>query len=111
MKLEFAVGITYHSWDGSPENIGNLRFPDYDTAEEFAKQFRDGETGATVFAVVDNKYVFYCQRYAIEENNIAYFIHYQSYEWGQVQTTIWRKHLENNPEKFYKYASYIIPAP
>ncbi len=106
MKYEFAVAYAYHMSGGKVEDIDSRRFADYDSAEEYAHSFDDCHP--TIYIIIDDKYVFYCHR-SMVSNSISWVYSIEAKTpWGQVETRIWWKALEENPSAFYHLAEGII---
>jgi hypothetical protein len=60
----------------------------------------------TIYAIVDNKYAFYCECSAVV--NEPYKIYsLENIEGGQIETRIWWKEFLKNPEKFLHLAQKI----
>lgn len=105
MKYEFGVASLTHFSGAGPEHLGKERFADYDSAKAWADNFND--CYPTVYVIVDG-YAFHCERSAVE--NLPYSIkHYQSTEWGMIETLVWWDKLIQNPEKFYHLSAGKVP--
>lgn len=102
MKYQFAVAVHYHHMGANPDHIRKERFDDYDSADAFAQNYRD-ECEPTIYVIIDEKYVFYCERTAVD-NKVAYVYSLQSTGWGQIKTSIWWEDFLENPEIFYYLA-------
>ena len=102
MKYQFAVAVEYHCIGADPDHIRKERFDDYDSANAFAENYRD-ECEPTIYIIIDEKYVFYCKRSAVD-NAVSYVYSLQSTGWGQIKTSIWCEDFLENPEIFYYLA-------
>jgi hypothetical protein len=102
MKYEFAVAHAYHMSGGRVEDIDEERFSSYQEAQEYARTFLEYCEPA-IYIIVDNEYVFYCHYMEVFED-IPWVYSIQSMPWGQVETRIWWKKLEENPKGFYHLA-------
>ena len=107
MKYEFAVASLYHMSGAGPEHIGSLRFATYAEAQAFADDL--DECIPTIYIIIDDKYAFYCEPYAVgtyldEDSVIPWVYSIKSHPWGQVETRIWWEALKQNPAVFYHLA-------
>lgn len=98
MKYEFGVASLTHFSGASPEFMGTERFADYDSAKTWATN-NIYDCWPTIYVIVDG-YAFHCERSAVE--NIPYCIkHFQSTDWGMIETKVWWRDFVKNPENFY----------
>ena len=105
MKYEFGVASLYHMAGAGVEYIGKERFPDYASAKAYADQ--EEESMPTIYIIIDEKYAFYCEPYAVplRPGDVVPFVSsIECQPWGQVETRIWWKALEQNPSAFYHLA-------
>ena len=105
MKFEFRVASLYHFSGANPEYIKGPSFNNYDSAKEYSNTL--DECMPTIYLVVDEKYVFYCERSTVE--NIPYKIYrIQSFEGGQIETKIWWTEFIKNPKKYLHFVQKIL---
>lgn len=106
MKIEFAVAVQYHFTGATPDHLTKERFATYDDADAFAEQYRD-ECAPTIYVIVNNKYVFNCERSAVA--NEPYKIYYlKGFEEGQIEIRVWWREFKKDPKKFLHLATAII---
>lgn len=101
MKYKFAVAHVYHMSGGSVKDIDDMRFPNYKEAKEYAKTFLDCDP--TIYIIIDDKYAFYCH-YSKIFDEVSWVYSIQPTPWGQIETRIWWKRLNENPQAFYHLA-------
>lgn len=105
MKYEFGIASLYHMAGAGIEYIGKERFSDYASAKAYADQ--EEECMPTIYIIIDGKYAFYCEPYAVElrpGDVVPYVYSIESKPWGQVETRIWWNKLVENPSAFYHLA-------
>jgi hypothetical protein len=99
--MEFGVASCHHMAGAYPKYIDHHRFKDYDSAQAYARTFK--ECVPTIYLIVNNRYAFYCERSKVE-NGIAWVYSIESKPWGQVETRIWWRDFQKNPEAFLHLA-------
>lgn len=106
MKIEFGVAVQYHMAGATPDRLLRARFATYDEADRYADDYRD-ECEPTIYVIVDDTYVFYCERSAVA--NVPYKVyHLEGFKEGQIETRIWWREFEANPQKYLHLATAII---
>ena len=105
MKYAFGVAEKYHFAGAGVEDLGKTRYPDYASAKAYADTVDD--CLPTIYIIIDDKYAFYCEPYKtpLQPGDVVPFVSsIECKPWGQVETRIWWKALEQNPEAFYHLA-------
>ena len=111
-KYEFGVAFLYHRCGAGPEHMDECRFKTYKEAREYAKRTAF-ECNPTIYIIINDKYVFYCHpygldEYATEDSPCAYIYSIESKSWGQMRTTIWWREFAKNPSAFLHLAEAEI---
>ena len=102
-KIEFGVAAADRTI-GTVKDLYPCRFADYDSAKAYANTF--GDCFPTVFCIVNDKYVFNCERCATL--NRPYKIYkIESHDWGQTTTSVWWDNFITEPEKYFSFAEII----
>lgn len=106
MEIKFCVSCIHHFSGGDPKSIDYQRFDDYDSAFKRGKEIEE-ECIPAVCCIVDEKYIFNCER--SEVDNIPYKIYkIHSSEEGFVEIAVWWKYFINNPKKYSRLACYVL---
>lgn len=110
MKIEFGVAVQYHFAGATPDHLHGARFATYDEADRYAENYRD-ECEPTIYVIVDDIYVFYCERSAVanEPYKIYHLAPYgEGHAEGQIETRIWWREFKKNPKKYLHLATAIL---
>ena len=106
MDIKFGVAVAYHMAGATPDKLLKERFSTYDEADRYAEQYRD-VCEPTIYLIVDNRYVFNCERSAVA--NEPYKVYYiKNFKEGQIETRVWWREFTKDPKKFLYLAETII---
>lgn len=111
MKYEFGVACQYHCAGAGIDCIGELRFPDYASAKDYAD--KEDECIPTIYIIINDRYVFYCGEYLVTPrpgDAVPWIYSIESKPWGQIETRIWWGKFIENPEAFFHLAEGEIGA-
>ena len=106
MKIEFGVAVQYHMAGATPDHLHGARFATYDDADRYAEDYRD-ECEPTIYVIVDDTYVFYCERSAVANEPYKVY-HLAGFKEGQIETRIWWREFKANPQKYLHFATAIL---
>lgn len=106
MKLQFGVAICCHCTGANPDYLTKDRFATYEEADKFAEMYRE-ECEPTIYVILNDKYVFHCERSAVENQPYKIY-HLKIFKEGQIETRIWWKEFTKHPLDFVHLAQAIL---
>ena len=102
MKIEFGVAVAYHCSGALVEDLLEARFPTFDDAYAYGIEIEQ-ECIPSVFVILDNFYVFHCERSRVE-NKPYKVMSFLTHDWGMVETMVWWDKFLANPYWFVSLA-------